>query len=99
MSDIVLITDITQPGPDLYSKMTEAQLRSHLESDTGIFIAESAKVIERALDAGYKPISFLMDQKHINHDARPLIERCPGIPVYTGESALLEKLAGFELTR
>jgi len=99
MANIIRITDILQPGPDIYTALTEAQLRNQREQEKGIFIAESPKVIERALAAGYKPISLLMEQKHIDGDARLIIDKCPDIPVYTAEKEILTKLTGFELTR
>ena len=99
MSDIIEITDFSQEGPDVFAGLTEAQLRSRREADKGLFIAESPKVIERALDAGYIPVSFLMERRHIEGDAKRVIDRCPGIPVYTADTALLERLTGFTLTR
>ena len=99
MPTIIEVTDLHQPGPDMFSDLTEAQLRNRRESDQGIFIAESPNVIERALNAGYKPISFFMQRKHITGDAQNLIERCPTVPVYTGADELLSKITGFQLTR
>jgi len=96
---IIEITDIHQDGPDIYTELTEAHLRSRLEQEKGIFIAESTKVITRALDAGYEPVSFLMEKKHIQGDAHDLLERCPDVPVYTADSAVLQSLTGYELTR
>lgn len=99
MTQIIEITDIAQPGADVYSDLTEAQLRSRREEEKGIFIAESPKVIARALDGGYVPESFLMERKHIEGDAAEIIARCPGVPVYTADSHVLERLTGFTLTR
>lgn len=99
MSEIREITDLSQPGPDVFACLTEAQLRNRLEPQKGIFIAESPKVIGRALDAGYEPISFLMARKHIGGQARELLARCGEVPVYTADSALLEDLTGYRLTR
>lgn len=99
MPNVKEITDLHQKGPDVYADLTEAQLRIRREADEGIFIAESPNVIERALTAGYEPISFLMQKKHITGDARSLLEQCPDVPVYTGDDALLTKLTGFTLTR
>lgn len=79
--------------------MTEAQLRNRIEPEKGIFIAESPKVIHVALDAGYQPTALLCEQRHIEGDAKTLIERCGDIPVYTGERRLLEQLTGYTLTR
>lgn len=93
------ITTLDAPQLDLFSRLTEAQLRNRLEPQKGIFIAESPKVIGTALDNGYEPIAFLMERRHITGDAAPLLERCGNIPIYTGESALLESLTGFRLSR
>lgn len=93
------ITTLDAPQLDLFSRLTEAQLRNRLEPLKGIFIAESPKVIGTALDNGYEPIAFLMERRHITGDAAPLLERCGDIPIYTGESALLESLTGFRLSR
>ena len=99
MSVILEITDLSLPGLDVYARLTEAQLRSRLEPEKGIFIAESPKVIALALDAGYRPVSFLMERRHISGDAAPLLARCPDAPVYTAERALLAQLTGYALTR
>jgi len=96
---IVHIDTLDQKGPDLFANLTEKELRFSYEREGGIFIAESPKVIERALDAGFEPISFLMEEKHIEGDAAFLIERCPNLPVYTASRNLLEKLTGYKLTR
>ena len=93
------ITTLDAPQLDLFSRLTEAQLRNRLEPQKGIFIAESPKVIDTALDNDYAPIAFLMERRHITGDAAPLLERCGDIPIYTGESALLESLTGFRLSR
>lgn len=87
------------PELDIYARLTEAQLRSRLEPEKGIFIAESPKVIRRAMDAGYQPVSMLMEPRHLQGDAADLIGRCGEIPIYTGERAMLEKLTGYVLTR
>ena len=99
MPDIIEITDPGAPELDVFARLTEAQLRSRREAEKGIFIAESPKVIERALDAGYEPISLLMERKHIERQARNILSRCEGIPVYTADRAVLAGLTGFELTR
>lgn len=96
---IIEISSLSHPGVEVFSTLTEAQLRNRLESDKGIFIAESPKVIRVALDAGYEPLAILCEQKHIAGNAAPIIERCGSIPVYTGERELLAKLTGFTLTR
>ena len=99
MSNIIEITDFSDPQLDVYARLTESQLRSRKEPEKGIFIAESPKVILRALDAGYKPQSFLMERRHIEGQAQELIDRCPNIPVYTADREVLSKLTGYELTR
>lgn len=99
MPNIIEITDFAAPELDAYARLTEAQLRNRREQSKGIFIAESPKVIGRALDAGYEPLSLLMERKHIDGQGREIIERCNGIPVYTADSDLLAGLTGYQLTR
>ena len=99
MANIIYVDTLEHPGLDAFARLTEAQLRSRKEPEKGIFIAESPKVIDRALNGGYEPLSFLMEEKHITGQAQPLLERCPGVPVYTGPSDLLAQLTGFPLTR
>ena len=99
MSDIIEISDLSAPELDVFARLTEAQLRNRLEPDKGVFIAESPKVIVRALDAGYMPVSFLMERRHIGGDAAPLLARCPGVPVFTAERDVLSALTGYALTR
>ena len=99
MPHIVEVTDLAAPELDVYARLTEAQLRNRLEPDKGVFIAESPKVIATALDAGYEPLSLLMERRHIEGDAQPILARCGGIPVYTAERETLARLTGFELTR
>ncbi len=99
MANIVEITDLIAAELDVYARLTEAQLRNRLEEEKGIFIAESPKVIHRALDAGYQPISLLMERKHIEGQGAEIISRCSDIPVYTAERAVLSQLTGYELTR
>ena len=96
---IVEISSLSAPGVEVFSTLTEAQLRNRIEPEKGIFIAESPKVIHVALDAGYQPTALLCEQRHIEGDAKTLIERCGDIPVYTGERRLLEQLTGYTLTR
>ena len=97
--NIVRITDLSAPGVDVFSKLTETQLRNRLDPEKGIFIAESPKVIKVALDEGCEPLAMLMAERHIEGDARELIARCGDIPIYTGEVPLLSELAGYWLTR
>lgn len=99
MSNIIAITDFNTPELDVYARLSEIQLRRLHEPDRGIFIAESPKVIERALDAGCEPISFLVEDKHIETQAKALLERCAKIPVYQAPFEILTQLTGFSLTR
>ena len=93
------ITDLTAPELDIYARLTQAQLRNRLEPEKGIFIAESPKVIARALDAGYLPLSLLMERKQITGPAAGILSRCGDAPVYTADREMLAELTGFELTR
>ena len=99
MSNIIEITNFEAPELDVYARLTEVQLLNRHEPEKGIFIAESPKVIERALDAGCTPISFLTEHRYIEGQAKELIQRCGNIPVYTAEFDVLTKLTGFQLTR
>ncbi len=99
MANIIEIYDFEAPELDVYARLTEAQLLNRHKLKDGLFIAESPKVIERALDAGCVPVSFLVEKKHIETQAKDLIERCAGIPVYTAEFDTLTKLTGYMLTR
>ena len=99
MPNIIKITDIAVPELDVFARLTEAQLRNRLEPEKGVFIAESPKVIGRALDAGYEPVSLLMEPRHIDGQGRDIIARCEGIPVYTASREILEGLTGYALTR
>ena len=85
---IIPVTSLAQPGVEVYASLTEAQLRHRLDPDKGLFIAESPKVIRVALDAGYRPVSLLCEEKHIHGDAADIIARCPDMPVYTGSREL-----------
>ena len=96
---IIEITDIAAPELDVFARLTEAQLRNRLEPEKGIFVAESPKVISVALDAGYKPVSLLMERRHIDGDGKQITARCGDIPVYTADREVLEKLTGYPLTR
>lgn len=99
MPDIIEITNLNVPELDVYARLSEVQLLRLYEPQTGLFIAESPKVIERALDAGYVPVSFLMERKHITGEAGEIIARCSDVPVYTADFEVLTKLTGFQLTR
>ncbi|MBQ0114924.1 MAG: RNA methyltransferase [Bacteroidales bacterium] len=96
---IIEINSLSHPGVEIFGSLTEAQLRNRLNPDQGLFIAESPKVINVALDAGYELVSLLCERKHIDGDAAAIIERCGDIPVYTGERKLLASLTGYTLTR
>lgn len=99
MPNIVEITDFRAPELDVYARLTEAQLLNREEPKKGMFIAESPKVIERALDFGCVPVSFLCEKNHINGEAKDTIARCGDIPVYTAEFDVLTRLTGYKLTR
>ena len=104
MPNIIPITDFSAPELDVYARLSEIQLYHYQESDNGIFIAESPKVIERALDQGYVPVSMLVEEKDIAGQASQIIARCQDIPVYTANldvltAALPTQLTGFHLTR
>lgn len=98
MEQVIEIQDLSAPELDVYARLTEAQRRNRLEPEKGIFIAESPKVIGTALDAGCRPVSLLMERKHLEGQGRALVERC-GVPVYTGEREVLAQLTGYTLTR
>ena len=96
---IIEITSLTHPGVEIFASLTEAQLRSSVEPDKGLFIAESPKVIRVALAAGYEPVALLCERKHIVGDAADIIGQCGDVPVYTGERDILAALTGYTLTR
>lgn len=99
MNQVIEINDLKAPALDVYARLTEAQLRAHLEIERGIFIAESPKVIELALNAGCVPLSFLMERRHLQGQGAPLMARCPEVPVYTADRPVLAALTGYTLTR
>ena len=99
MANLIEITTLALPELDVFARLTEAQLRSRVEPEKGIFIAESPKVIARALDAGCEPLSFLMERRQIEGQARDILARCGDVPVYTGARELLQELTGYALTR
>ena len=96
---IIDIKSLNEPGIEVFSTLTEAQLRMELEPEKGLFIAESPKVIRVALDAGWEPTALLCERKHIEGDARDIVERVGDIPIYTGSRELLAELTGYTLTR
>ena len=93
------ITTLSHPGLEVFTSLTEAQLRNRLEPQKGIFIAESPKVIRVALDAGLEPLALLCERRHLTGDAADILARCPQVPVYTGSRELLATLTGYTLTR
>lgn len=100
MARIIEIESLVHEGAEVFGTLTEAQLRNRLEPEKGVFIAESPKVINVALDAGYEPLALMCERRHIEGDAAGLIARCPGdIPLYTGSRELLGTLTGYTLTR
>lgn len=96
---VIHVDTLSHPGLDVYASLTEAQLRNRLDPAKGVFIAESPKVINVALSAGYTPLSLLCEEKHISGDASDIISRYPDVPVYTGSRELLASLTGYTLTR
>ncbi len=99
MPDVRRITDFSAPELDIYARLTENQLRRFYEPKEGIFLAESPKVILRALEAGYVPISCLMEEDRIKGEERNVLECCGDIPVYTAPFEVLTRLTGYPLTR
>ena len=99
MANIIEIADFLAPELDIYARLTEVQLLNREYPEKGLFIAESPKVIERALNAGCVPVSILVEKKHIEGEAKEIIARCGDIPVYTAEFDVLTQLTGFQLTR
>ncbi len=99
MSRVIEITDFSAPELDVYARLTENQLVNRANPENAMFVAESPVVIERALDSGCVPVSFLMEKKHIDGKGKAIIARCPDVPVYAAELEILTKLTGFHLTR
>ena len=99
MAAIVEITDFSDPRLDVYARLTEAQLLNRFEPAKGMFIAESPKVIQRALDGGCRPVSLLMERKDIDGQAKDIIAQCGDIPLFTADREVLAQLTGFQLTR
>ena len=99
MPNIIEITDFAAPELDVYARVREVKLLNRQDPEQGIFIAESPRVIERALDAGCVPLSFLVEKKHLEQEARTLMERCPESPFYTAEFDVLTQITGYKLTR
>jgi len=99
VNNIIEINDITAPELDVYARTSEVQLLRYYEPEPGLFIAESPKVIERALNAGYEPLSFLVEHKDLEAEAKQILERYPEIPVYTAEYDVLVGMTGYALAR
>lgn len=99
MPNIIEISDFSAPELDVYARLTEVQLLSRRDPSEGLFIAESPKVVERALDAGYEPVSMLLEPKHIDTQAAELVRRAGDIPIFTAPLSVLTELTGFHLTR
>lgn len=99
MGAIIQITDFSAPELDVYARLSERELTNRADPSQGLFIAESPNVITRALDAGCQPVSFLMEGKHALGKGAPLLVRCPDVPVFVAEEAVLTQLTGFHLTR
>ena len=99
MPNVIEITDFAAPELDVYARLTENQLVNRADPENGLFIAESPNVILRALDGGYEPVSLLMERRHIEGQAREVVERCGEIPLYTAPLPVLTELTGFPLTR
>ena len=99
MANVIEITDFTAPELDVYARLSEGQLLNRAEPEKGMFIAESPRVIERALDAGCVPVSFLSEDRHIEKEAKEILERCGQIPAYVASFDVLTQLTGYKLTR
>ncbi len=97
--NIIEITDFNAPELDVYARLSEGELLNRHEPEKGIFIAESPNVVLRALNAGYEPISLLLEKKHIDGQAAEVVARCGNVPIYTAEFDVLTQLTGFKLTR
>ena len=96
---IIKITSLSHPGIDMFSMLTEAQLRRRVEPEKGIFIVESPKVIRVALDCGFQPVALLCEERHIKGDAADIVARLGDTPIYLGTRELLAQLTGYTLTR
>lgn len=99
MMAIIPITDLNNPQLDIYARLSEGQLLHFYEPEDGIFIAESPKVIQTALDEGYEPISFLVEDRHVKTQARDILSQCEDVPVYTASFDVLKQLTGFGMAR
>jgi len=98
MQNIIFLSDFDRPELDLFTRLNERELAHYYEPEGGLFIAESAKVVLRALDAGYEPAVLLVESRQLEKEARPVLDRCPGTPVYTADLCVLTKLTGYSFT-
>ena len=99
MSNIIEITNFEAPELDMFARLTEAQLLNRFEPQKAMFIAESPKVIQRALDGGCVPVSILVERSRMTGESLEVIERCVDVPVYTADLDVLTQLTGYQLTR
>ena len=99
MPNIIPITDYEAPELDVFARLNEREICPRDQREDGLFIAESPNVIHRALDAGFTPVSLLMEERHIRGQAREIVERCGDVPLYTAPLEILTQLTGFKLTR
>lgn len=99
MANIIEITDFAATELDVYARLSETQLMHYYEPQTGLFIAESPKVISRALDAGFEPVSLLLERKHIETQAKEIIARCGDVPVFTADPPVITQLTGYTMAR
>jgi len=99
MANIIQLHDFSDPRLDVYARATENQLLNRENPEEALFIAESPKVIERALNAGFMPVSLLTEPRHIEGEAKHVLERCGDVPIFTAETNVLAQLTGFKLTR
>lgn len=99
MPDIIEITDLNDERTELFTRLTEAQLRNRLEPEKGIFIAESAKVVRLALEMGCKPVAYLMERRQLTNQGREFIENAGSVPIFTADDEVLEGLTGYRLYR
>ena len=99
MSRVIEIRDFADERLDIYARCSEVQLLRYNEPDEGIFIAESPMIIERALDGGYEPISFLMEERYVEGQGKSLLKRCPETPVFVADLSVLTQLTGYQITR
>lgn len=97
--ELIEVTDFEDPRLDVYARLTEHQLKQFQAPFGGLFMAESPKVILRALAGGYEPVSFLVERRQLKEEAREILERCPGVPMFVADYEVLRQLTGFPMTR